>query len=277
MNPIWLQEIDETQRVIDHWYQMSSASLQTAYHSFMTQIRQLEVHLLGETSRQGDTFAENLLTPNQAIFSDEFAHQNMISPSASHGPVDYDTLIDDVKGSIRASSDHDEETCKHPDHVPPKDYSLSCQVLVQFKRKRTVQYSCSYYIAPGEYVVVGGDRGEDIGLVTHSRTADGDSLNQTDHSWSKGVGEVLRVATPMEVAQLQSVQTELEARAVESAQEKVQEHGLNMRIVDAEYQFDRRKLTFFYQAQQRLDFRNLVRDLYKTFRARIWMEPDSPS
>ncbi|CCW67664.1 unnamed protein product [Phytomonas sp. Hart1] len=258
MNPIFLQEIDDTQRLIDHWYQMTSASLHSAYHSFMGQLQQLEAHLSGEAG---------LLTPMLPL-SEDPAGLHRVSPSVSHGPVDYDPFTDDGK---EASADHEDP------QGPPTDYNLPCQVLVQFKRKRILQYASPYYVAPGEYVVVGGDRGEDIGLVTHSRTPDGDAVNSADRACSKGVGEVLRVATAMEVTQLQSVQTELEARAVEVAQEKVQEHGLNMRIVDAEYQFDRRKLTFFYQAQQRLDFRNLVRDLYKTFRARIWMEPDTSS
>jgi hypothetical protein len=54
---------------------------------------------------------------------------------------------------------------------------------------------------------------------------------------------------------------------------RVEEHGLPMRILDAEYQFDRKKLTLFYESPHRLDFRELVKDLYKCFRARIWMEP----
>eukprot|EP00672_Neobodo_designis_P021587 CAMPEP_0174850816 /NCGR_PEP_ID=MMETSP1114-20130205/21151_1 /TAXON_ID=312471 /ORGANISM="Neobodo designis, Strain CCAP 1951/1" /LENGTH=410 /DNA_ID=CAMNT_0016085303 /DNA_START=194 /DNA_END=1426 /DNA_ORIENTATION=+ len=147
-------------------------------------------------------------------------------------------------------------------------------VLVEFKRQRVLQYDSDFYVAPGEHVVVGGDRGEDIGLVTYSWTSAGPgSAPPTPFkSREQGTGKVLRVATTMEVGQLQGVQAELEKRAKEVAQLKVQEHQLPMAIVDAEYQFDRKKLTFFYQSQHRLDFRVLVRDLYKTFRARIWME-----
>lgn len=152
--------------------------------------------------------------------------------------------------------------------------STRCHVLVEFKRQRVVQYDSAYYVAPGEYVVVGGDRGEDVGLVKRTWT-DAEEQKSSHTSLSEEMGEVLRLASVLEITQLQGVQTELEKRAVEVAQEKVQEHGLPMRIVDAEYQFDRRKLTFFYQSQHRLDFRNLVRVLYKTFRARIWMEPDT--
>jgi hypothetical protein len=44
-----------------------------------------------------------------------------------------------------------------------------------------------------------------------------------------------------------------------------------MEVLDGEYQWDRRKLTFFYIASQRIDFRDLVRDLFKIYKTRIWM------
>lgn len=87
-----------------------------------------------------------------------------------------------------------------------------------------------------------------------------------------GNGTVLRLASEADVQQLHTTQAELERRAVDVCTQRVLEHRLPMTILDAEYQFDKKKLTFFYDAQQRLDFRELVRDLYKTFRARIWME-----
>jgi cell fate regulator YaaT (PSP1 superfamily) len=58
---------------------------------------------------------------------------------------------------------------------------------------------------------------------------------------------------------------------VETAKHKVLEHGLRMTILDAEFQFDKKKLTFYYESDEKVDFRELVRDLYKLYRARIWM------
>ena len=52
---------------------------------------------------------------------------------------------------------------------------------------------------------------------------------------------------------------------------KVKELGLPMLITDAEYQMDGKKLTFYYTASKYVDFRNLVRVLFKTFSTRIWM------
>ena len=45
-----------------------------------------------------------------------------------------------------------------------------------------------------------------------------------------------------------------------------------MNVVDAEYQFDRHKLTFFFEASCRVDFRELVRDLFSIYKTRIWMQ-----
>ncbi|CUG72765.1 Hypothetical protein, putative [Bodo saltans] len=151
---------------------------------------------------------------------------------------------------------------------------------IEFKRKRVLQFDSSYFVGPGEYVVVGGDRGEDVGLViytwceTNSKTVKGIGLTGSSLSRNIGVGmgTVLRVATELEITQLHNVQAELERRAVDVCMQRVLEHGLPMVIADAEYQFDKKKLTFYFEAQQRMDFRELVRDLFKTFRARIWME-----
>ena len=160
------------------------------------------------------------------------------------------------------------------------DNSSKSQLLVEFKRKRVLQYESNGYVSPGEYVVVGGDRGEDIGLViytwceTRSNTVKGIGLRGSSLNRNIGVGSgtVLRIARPQEVQLLHGAQADLERRAVEVCMQQVLEHGLPMVIVDAEYQFDKKKLTFYYEAQQRMDFRELVRDLFKTFRARIWME-----
>ncbi|SAL98086.1 hypothetical protein [Absidia glauca] len=69
-----------------------------------------------------------------------------------------------------------------------------------------------------------------------------------------------------------------EKKALMVCQAKIKQKELPMQVVDAEYQWDRRKLTFYFLADQRIDFRELVRDLFKTYKTRIWMcamKPDS--
>ena len=144
------------------------------------------------------------------------------------------------------------------------------ELLVEFKRKRIVQCPSKEHISPGDHAIVRGDRGKDIGLVVRV-CKDFSPEEHPMHRVETGLC-IVRKATPLEVSQFHGIQAELELRAVVIARQKRLEHDLPMTIVDAEYQFDRKKLTFFYEARKRLDFRDLVRDLYKTFRTRIWLE-----
>lgn len=50
------------------------------------------------------------------------------------------------------------------------------------------------------------------------------------------------------------------------------ELGIDIEVIDCEYQFDRKKISFFFDSDRSIDFRELVRDLFKMFGARIWME-----
>lgn len=61
------------------------------------------------------------------------------------------------------------------------------------------------------------------------------------------------------------------ASTTNSASGKASEDLKQMRLVDAEYQFDRRKLIFYYSTTRRIDFRDLVRELFRMFKTRIWM------
>ncbi|KAF9074072.1 PSP1 C-terminal conserved region-domain-containing protein [Rhodocollybia butyracea] len=62
-----------------------------------------------------------------------------------------------------------------------------------------------------------------------------------------------------------------EMKALQLCQSKVRAKKLPMEVVDAEYQWDRRKLTFYFVADKRIDFRELVRELFRLYKTRIWM------
>lgn len=160
------------------------------------------------------------------------------------------------------------------------DIDDPCEVLIEFKRRRVMRFSAQSFITPGTYVVVNGDRGEDVGVVVYTWVEVAGGIMhgmylpgaELPRSIGIGSGFVTRRATEVELQQLKDLYPELERRIVEIANMKVLEHSAPMMIVDAEYQFDKRKITLFYEAQQKVDFRDMVRDLFKTFRARIWME-----
>jgi hypothetical protein len=130
----------------------------------------------------------------------------------------------------------------------------------------------------GESVLVRVDRGEDVGIVMDKfplaefveRSAELSS-GSPGQPCLPGVGTLLRHATEAErIALVEKSRDELEVLAVCLAQ--MRQRRLPMRIVDAEWRFDRQKLTVFYQADRYIDFRGLVRDLFSVYRTRIWME-----
>lgn len=119
-------------------------------------------------------------------------------------------------------------------------------------------------------VVVEADRGEDFGHV-HST---GELAEIRCKGCAHGCGStppprsVLRIATAEDVTGAAELREENEV-ARRKAMERVKANGLVMKVTDAEWQWDRRKLTFFFTAERRVDFRNLVRDLAAMFRTRI--------
>ena len=119
-------------------------------------------------------------------------------------------------------------------------------------------------------VVVEADRGEDLGHVH----AIGELAEVRARGCSHGPGEapvsqvVRRVATAEEVKRLRELREQDES-ARRKAAERVRANNLAMKLSDAEWRWDRRKLTIYFTAEKRVDFRNLVRELASAFRTRI--------
>ena len=124
-------------------------------------------------------------------------------------------------------------------------------------------------LRPGEHVVVEADRGEDLGRVLALG-----AVAERKCSASGGCGtpvperKVVRRARDDELQRLSSLRDD-EERVRSETRKKVREHGLKMKVTEAEWQFDRKKLTIYFTAERRVDFRELVRDLARTFRTRI--------
>lgn len=79
---------------------------------------------------------------------------------------------------------------------------------------------------------------------------------------------VLRIATPEDIER-KRINEEKEIEAFNICLQKIEEHGLDMKLIDAEYTFDNSKLLFYFTADGRVDFRELARDLASIFRTRI--------
>ncbi|MEZ4765302.1 MAG: regulatory iron-sulfur-containing complex subunit RicT [Calditrichia bacterium] len=113
-----------------------------------------------------------------------------------------------------------------------------------------------------EFVVVEADKGIDIGKVIMKGATYG------EHTLDDQAKKIVRVATEEDLLKFNK-NRELEDEAVRDCKEKIIEHRLSMNLVDAEYQLDHSKLTFYFTAEQRVDFRKLVRDLASQYRTRI--------
>lgn len=87
---------------------------------------------------------------------------------------------------------------------------------------------------------------------------------------------VKRLAQTHEIQALQEKEGN-EAKAKRVCQQKVQEHGLNMEILDAEFQMDGKKLTFYFFSTEYINFNSLVTDLFKMYKTRIWMSAINPA
>ena len=80
--------------------------------------------------------------------------------------------------------------------------------------------------------------------------------------------KVVRAATEADKKQYEA-NKQAEKEAISVCQKKITEHGLDMKLIDAEYTFDKSKLMFYFTAEVRVDFRELVKDLASIFRTRI--------
>lgn len=126
-----------------------------------------------------------------------------------------------------------------------------------------------YFFAPGKYEVNTGDkvivetaRGVEFGsVVTGPKDVEDDKITQPLKS-------VIRIATQEDIRK-EEKNREKGKEAFGICLEKIRKHGLEMKLIDAEYTFDNNKVLFYFTADGRIDFRELVKDLASVFRTRI--------
>ncbi len=143
-------------------------------------------------------------------------------------------------------------------------------VEVTFKGNRREYYAAEQDVQLSDYVIVEADRGEDLGRVTAAGAVAERKCSGCSTGCTAPVPtlRLLRIAGPDEVNRAVTLRSD-EPRVRRIAREKVAQHGLKMKVSEAEWQFDRNKLTIYFTAERRVDFRELVRDLARTFRTRI--------
>ena len=135
---------------------------------------------------------------------------------------------------------------------------------VRFRRAGKV-----YFFSPGKLEIRHGDnvivetaRGVEFGsVVTGPREVEEERISQPLKS-------VIRIANRDDYRR-EEKNREKEKEAFSICQEKIRKHGLEMKLIDAEYTFDNNKVLFYFTADGRIDFRELVKDLASVFRTRI--------
>jgi cell fate regulator YaaT (PSP1 superfamily) len=117
-------------------------------------------------------------------------------------------------------------------------------------------------IKKGSHVIVETARGIEYGTVV------GDVKEVEDDKVVAPLKSVLRIATEKDDEQ-EKKNKEKEKDAFKICLEKIKKHGLEMKLIDAEYTFDNNKVLFYFTADGRVDFRELVKDLASVFKTRI--------
>lgn len=115
---------------------------------------------------------------------------------------------------------------------------------------------------PGDYAIVEADRGLDYGqIISESEVILDDDIERPLRS-------VTRIATAEDMRRIQKNKEKV-AHAFDTCQKKIQQRNIPMKLVEAEYSFDRSKVIFYFTAEGRVDFRELVKDLARIFKVRI--------
>ena len=126
-----------------------------------------------------------------------------------------------------------------------------------------------YFFSPGKFDINKGDNVivETARGVEYGRVVQG--IHEVDeNNVIQPLKSVIRVATE-EDQKFEEANREKEKEAFNICLEKIRKHGLDMKLIDAEYTYDNNKLLFYFTADGRIDFRELVKDLAAVFRTRI--------
>ena len=136
------------------------------------------------------------------------------------------------------------------------------EILFKGERKDVFVNLSTIPLNIGEHVIVQVERGEDMGRVLQ-KGALAEGKGRCRH-----LKQVVRKATEEDMARLHDNE-KLEEDAFRICQERISARELKMRLVAVECQFDRNRITFYFTAEKRVDFRELVKDLAATFKTRI--------
>ena len=197
------------------------------------------------------------------------------APARSLSPNVITTDVDETESAVPAPPPHIEDMSRYlmiPEHwfddeapaIPAEPQEMVDIVGVRFKDSGKVYYFApmDYVCHEGQDVIVETARGIEYGTVSIA------NRQEPQSSLVAPLRPVVRLATDAD-RERHEKNVEREAEAFRVCARKIEDHGLEMKLVEAEYTFDNSKLTFYFSADGRVDFRELVKDLASVFRTRI--------
>ena len=137
-------------------------------------------------------------------------------------------------------------------------------VDIQFRQGQKVYYfdPAGFACKTGDHVIIDTARGPEYGICA------GGNHRIPEKDVVAPLRSVIRLATPEDEKTVARNRAE-EKRAYDICMQKIADHGLDMQLVSAEYAFDGSKILFFFTADERVDFRELVKNLASVFHTRI--------
>ena len=138
--------------------------------------------------------------------------------------------------------------------------------LVEFKGHRKELFYNTFYhdIGVKDHVIIQAERGEDAGIVKQQLG------KESNYDASNRPRSILRPASEEDIEKLGELRQK-EANNKKEVIGIIRRYGLNMKVVDVELQYDGNKMTIFFTADHRVDFRTLVKELASNYRTRIEM------
>mgnify|MGYP000386988753 CR=1 FL=1 len=135
---------------------------------------------------------------------------------------------------------------------------------VRFRTAGKIYYfdPLNFQVKRGDHVIVETARGVEYGRVVSG------PKEVSDDSVVQPLKSVIRIATDEDKRTVEE-NHQKEKEAFKICQEKIRKHNLDMKLIDAEYTFDNNKVLFYFTADGRIDFRELVKDLASVFKTRI--------
>lgn len=186
--------------------------------------------------------------------------KNITKKQFHHGIVKYynSDLLADTSVSIVKHTLEDSHT---------KRYSPYAEIVFKCKRKKLYKNVHHYPLNEFEFVIVQVDNGIEVGTIY---SCGQDAIDKL-HTVYKNEEPEYTIIRHMNFDDFQRHKRNLEdeIRALAKIKSIVRQHNLDMKVTEAEWQFDRQRLTVYFTAPQRIDFRELVKELARVFKTRI--------